>query len=57
MNIQKRIRIKEFCQLLGRKRSTFDRWRKNGKIPKQDGNDPYPYWLEYNVKKFIETLD
>lgn len=54
MNIQKRIRIKEFCELIGRTRATFDRWRKSGKIPKPDGHDPYPYWLETNVKNYIE---
>ncbi|WP_375714461.1 helix-turn-helix transcriptional regulator [Moraxella marmotae] len=52
--IQRRIRIIEFCHLLGKHRSTFDRWRKAGKIPKADGHDPYPYWLENNVKQFIE---
>lgn len=54
MTIQRRIRVMEFCQLIGRTRSTFDRWRKNGKIPKPDGYDPYPYWLETNVKNYIE---
>lgn len=54
MNIQRRIRITEFCRLIGRSRSTFDRWRIRGKIPRPDGNDPYPFWLENNVKNFIE---
>ncbi|MGP1571850.1 MAG: helix-turn-helix transcriptional regulator [Moraxella sp.] len=54
MTIQRRIRIKEFCKLIGRTRSTFDRWRNSGKIPKEDGRDPYPYWLEDNVAKFVE---
>ena len=53
--IQRRIRITEFCELLNRKRSTFDRWRKSGKIPEPDGHDPYPYWLENNVKQFVEN--
>lgn len=56
MSLQRRIRITEFCELLSRTRSTFDRWRKSGKIPPADGYDPYPYWLEENVKKFIENL-
>lgn len=54
-HIQRRIRIKEFSTLVGRSRSTFDRWRKDGKIPKEDGKDPNPYWLENNVQKFIEN--
>lgn len=54
--IQRRIRVKEFCALLGRTRSTFDRWRNSGRIPKEDGYDPRPYWLENNVKIFIENL-
>lgn len=45
---------REFCTLLGKTRSTFDRWQKSGKIPKEDGHDPYPYWLENNVKTFVE---
>lgn len=48
MIIQRRVRIGEFCTLLGKTRSTFDRWQKSGKI------DPYPYWLENNVKTFVE---
>ncbi|OBX51076.1 hypothetical protein [Moraxella nonliquefaciens] len=54
MIIQRRVRIGEFCTLLGKTRSTFDRWQKSGKIPKEDGHDPYPYWLENNVKTFVE---
>lgn len=54
MSIQRRVRINEFCALLGKTRSTFDRWQKSGKIPKEDGHDPYPYWLENNVKTFVE---
>lgn len=54
--IQRRVRTTEFCKLIGRTRSTFDRWRKDGKIPKPDGRDPYPYWLENNVKNFVENL-
>lgn len=52
--IQRRVRIKEFCELIGRKRSTFDRWRKSGKIPEADGYDPYPFWLENKVAQFVE---
>lgn len=54
MIIQRRVRIGEFCTLLGKTRSTFDRWQKSGKIPKEDGHDPYPYWLENDVKTFVE---
>lgn len=57
MTIEKRMRILEICKLLGRTRSTFDRWRNSGKIPKPDGFDPYPYWLESTVKQFVEQKE
>lgn len=50
---ERRVRIKEFYTRLGRTRSTFDRWRNAGKIPKPDGNDPLPYWLESTVVEYL----
>lgn len=50
---ERRVRIKEFSGRLGRSRATFDRWVKDGKIPKADGRDPYPYWLLSHVNKIV----